>query len=297
MYKIIGSDGKEYGPISLELLQQWKAEGRIQGQTQVLGPGATQWQPAAAYPELGFGAAPAGPAPAYSPRAAIAHTGKQEQGLAIVSLVLGICSFICFGLFAGIPAIICGHIARGRAQREPARYGGAGLALAGLIMGYCSIIITFLILPALLLPALSRAKSRAQEINCMNNMKQLGLAFRTWGLEHNGEFPFNVSTAKGGTMELSQRDGSGLDQNSYLHFQVMSNELATPRILVCVADSSKVPAANFGNLTPANVSYQIYSGREINDKNPQQTIAICPIHGTVLRVDGSVQQKGKSRHY
>jgi len=131
----------------------------------------------------------------------------------------------------------------------------------------------------------------------MSNMRQLGFAFRSWEVGHNGEFPFNVSTAKGGTMELSQRDGSGLDRSSYLHFQVMSNELSTPKILVCVADSSKVAAADFGNLSAANVSYQIYSGREINDKNPLQTIAICPIHGAVLRVDGSVQTKSKSRRY
>ena len=43
MYKIIGADGKEYGPIAVETLKQWLAEGRVNAQTQVLPDGATQW--------------------------------------------------------------------------------------------------------------------------------------------------------------------------------------------------------------------------------------------------------------
>ena len=38
------------------------------------------------------------------------------------------------------------------------------------------------ILAAMLLPALARAKARAQRINCTNNLKQVGLSFRTWAL-------------------------------------------------------------------------------------------------------------------
>lgn len=59
MYKIIGADGKEYGPISIEQLRQWIAEGRANLQTQVLPEGATEWKTVAQLPE--FATAPAGP--------------------------------------------------------------------------------------------------------------------------------------------------------------------------------------------------------------------------------------------
>src|SRR5205807_9021059 len=96
MYKVIGSDGKEYGPISLQQLQQWRAEGRINFQTRVLAPGATEWKPAADLPELGF-AAPPGIPSAGVPASPTAFPEGQQKGLAITSFILGLISlFLCF---------------------------------------------------------------------------------------------------------------------------------------------------------------------------------------------------------
>jgi GYF domain 2 len=61
MYKIIGADGKEYGPITAEQLRQWLAEGRANLQTQVLPEGATSWTTLGQLPE--FAAAAPGPGP------------------------------------------------------------------------------------------------------------------------------------------------------------------------------------------------------------------------------------------
>jgi uncharacterized membrane protein len=60
MYKILGGDGKEYGPVSLEALRQWVLEGRANAQTQVRVGDSPNWQPLAAVPELAemFRAAP-----------------------------------------------------------------------------------------------------------------------------------------------------------------------------------------------------------------------------------------------
>jgi hypothetical protein len=52
MYRIIGADNKEYGPISADQLRQWIAEGRANAQTQVLAEGTTQWKPLSDFPEL-----------------------------------------------------------------------------------------------------------------------------------------------------------------------------------------------------------------------------------------------------
>ena len=52
MYKIIGGDQKEYGPITGEQLRQWFTEGRINGQTSVWSEVAGEWKPLASFPEF-----------------------------------------------------------------------------------------------------------------------------------------------------------------------------------------------------------------------------------------------------
>jgi hypothetical protein len=213
----------------------------------------------------------------------------------MTSFVLGLLSLVCFGFLAGIPAVICGHLARARARRSPGQYGGAGFALAGLITGYVAVVVTLVILPAMLLPALTRAKGKAQEISCRNQMKSIGLVFRTWAIDNDGNYPFNLSTNKGGTMELSARGVDGFDINAARIFQVMSNELSTPKVLICPADSKRQPSPNFESLQPANVSYRVCSSTNVNETNPQEVLAVCPIHNNVLLSDGSVQRRPKAR--
>jgi len=147
---------------------------------------------------------------------------------------------------------------------------------------------------AMVLPALAKAKARAQEISCVNNMKQICLAYRIWEGDNNDQFPFNVSTRKGGTLELCDRSADGYDRNSFRHFLVMSNELNTPRILVCPQDSSKHVALNFADLRSANVSYLVHSGADVDDRHPQAVLIYCPIHHNYGYADGSVSP-GKPR--
>src|SRR5436190_21091953 len=52
MYRIIGADEKEYGPITVDQLRQWIAEGRANAQTRVLPEGATEWTTVGQVPEL-----------------------------------------------------------------------------------------------------------------------------------------------------------------------------------------------------------------------------------------------------
>jgi hypothetical protein len=295
MYQLIGDDGKEYGPVSLEDLKQWVAQGRVNSQTRVRPEGGTEWQAASQVleinalllgPPVAAAAAPAPPSPA--------PPGKLKSGLAITSFVFGL--ILCLGPLTGLPAIICGHIAHARTRRSPREFGGAGFAIAGFVLGYINtFFITLCILPAMLLPALSSAKSRAESINCVNNLKQIGLAFRVWELDNHDQFPFNVSTNAGGTMELVLRGGDGNDRNPALHFQILSNELSTPKILVCPADRLKLAALDFRNLTAANVTYQLRTLPGVNSTNPQQVLATCPIHHHVLLADGSVQQGPRTR--
>lgn len=86
MYRIIGADGKEYGPITTEQLKQWVAEGRANAQTKVLPEGATEWKTLAELPELATAAAIAPlPQPAYQP--GVAAATDQVNGPAIGLIV------------------------------------------------------------------------------------------------------------------------------------------------------------------------------------------------------------------
>jgi type II secretory pathway pseudopilin PulG len=77
----------------------------------------------------------------------------KTSALAVWSMILGIMSFLCFGFLAGIPAVICGHMARSKIRQSQGTLTGGGMALAGLILGYIGIVITTLgILAAIAIP-------------------------------------------------------------------------------------------------------------------------------------------------
>ena len=96
------------------------------------------------------------------------------------------------------------------------------------------------ILAAMLLPALAAAKRKAQRINCVNNLKEVGLAFKVWEGDNSDKYPMAVSTSAGGAKEneLSANNTTGVPIYGVTNiFCVMSNELSTPKILYCTSDS------------------------------------------------------------
>jgi prepilin-type N-terminal cleavage/methylation domain-containing protein len=60
------------------------------------------------------------------------------------------------------------------------------------------------ILAALLLPSLATAKAKAKRISCLNNLKQMGLAFTMWGADHDDKYPSVIDPAEGGSKTLPE---------------------------------------------------------------------------------------------
>ena len=114
------------------------------------------------------------------------------------------------------------------------------------------------ILAALMLPALNQSSARVKRIECENNLHQLGIAFQVFAHDHNDQFPMAVPAAEGGAQEFVQNGYAtgGEFYFSFRQFQVLSNELSLPVILLCPTDT-RFPAANFGALQNSNVSYFI----------------------------------------
>ncbi len=52
MYKIIGADGQQYGPVSAEQIRRWIAENRVNAQTLIQAEGAQEWKPLSLFPEF-----------------------------------------------------------------------------------------------------------------------------------------------------------------------------------------------------------------------------------------------------
>jgi prepilin-type N-terminal cleavage/methylation domain-containing protein len=122
------------------------------------------------------------------------------------------------------------------------------------------------ILAALLLPALARAKVRAQRTACANNLRQIALSLRLWADGNDGKFPWKVPQTEGGGMP----NGTG-NATVRLQFSLVSNELATTKMLLCPEDVRRTPAPDFASITLSNVSYALCN--EATDDRPRLVLA------------------------
>ena len=114
------------------------------------------------------------------------------------------------------------------------------------------------ILAAMLLPALAAAKRKAQRINCVNNLKQVGLAFRVWEGDNGDQYPMAVGASTGGAREFVQHGTTTTTTlNPGMVFMVMSNELGTAKILYCTSDTVRGNAAtNFSYVDLIGTAFQ-----------------------------------------
>ena len=189
MYKIIGADGKEYGPVTSDQICQWIAEGRVNAQTKVQPAGSADWTRLGEVSEFAnaFGA-PVTPPPITPTSPGTAAAAREKtSGLAITSLVLGVLGLFTCGVTA-LVGLILGIVALVKIKNSQGRLSGNGIAIAGTAVSAIFLLMVP-IFAAMMLPAFAKARSRAQTINCVNNMKQLALAVKIYSGDNNDQLP------------------------------------------------------------------------------------------------------------
>ena len=110
----------------------------------------------------------------------------------------------------------------------------------------------------------SKLKAKAQRVQCINNLKQVGFALRMWQQGNGGGFQMFAANTDGAAKE--RLEGSF----AFRRFQVMSNELGNPKTLLCPTDK-RAYATNFLALKNENVSYFI--GLDATDAKPPMLLS------------------------
>jgi len=201
MYKIIGADEKEYGPISGEQIKQWIKDGRVNAQTRARPEGATDWQPLALLPEfaaaLGLGV-PAAETSAVPPLAPLPSAGDRQAALeavrgpvialrvtAIIGLVL-----VALGVVFNVLSLAGFHFNFGQQFGDPQferifRRLGGGLGLVQDVVG--AVVGVVVLLGASKMQKLENYQfaltaSILAMLPCLSPCCVLGLPFGIWAL-------------------------------------------------------------------------------------------------------------------
>jgi prepilin-type processing-associated H-X9-DG protein len=125
-----------------------------------------------------------------------------------------------------------------------------------LVIVFIVVLVIGMIVPA------GRQKGKAGRIKCVNNLKNVGLAFRIFATDNNDRFPGAI---------LASNDVDLASINIETLFGAVSNELSTPKILYCPEDKQRKPAESFKDFNSENVSY--FASLSPDESRPQSLLA------------------------
>lgn len=146
MYRIVGNDGKTYGPVTAEQIHGWIAQRRVEGRTPVLPDGANEWTYLGLLPE--FAREFAGTPPVITPPGALPRVAplppRTTNGFATAGFICGLASCICCcPCPVNVLGVIFSIIALVQISGQEHKQEGWGLALVGLILSTLSLLIGF----------------------------------------------------------------------------------------------------------------------------------------------------------
>ncbi|OGV48847.1 MAG: hypothetical protein A2017_14305 [Lentisphaerae bacterium GWF2_44_16] len=248
-------DGPEIGPVTKDEIIRLINSGEITDETLLRTEEFTKWKKLTEIKDAFF--------------VPVTLEKNLSSALALTSMILGILSFICFGPFSAIPALILGIIALVKIKKGIA--GGKGFAITGIITSVTNI--SLLIVFAIsLFPEIGGARKYPRRISCASNLKSISIALRQYALDYDGYFP-------------PYDDAAGLEilrKNSYLDDY---------KIYTCPSTDTKIPLSG-QPLREENVSYHYKGGYTEKDSSD---LAILwdkdgnhTKYGNILFLDGHV---------
>jgi len=192
----LGIAGQQEGPVAEEEIVRRIAAGTIAADDLCWTDGWSNWKPVVevfpqAFPHRGPPVVPPTIPRATRAPAPKRSTTPKTSGLAVTSLVLGLLAFI-FWILTAIPAIICGHLARSKIRKSGGAYDGAGVALAGLILGYVFLVMGLGVSAAILIPALSNVRETTRYTVSQSNVRQLVQMQLLFANDHDGRLANSV---------------------------------------------------------------------------------------------------------
>jgi prepilin-type N-terminal cleavage/methylation domain-containing protein len=132
-----------------------------------------------------------------------------------------------------------------------------------------AVVAVLALLASAILPALARTKASVHRVNCTDNLKRISVAFQSWSSSHSDAYPMRVPASSGGYADyiglriVSQ--GQSTTRGVFGIFMVLSNELASPHLLICPAENEvRLAATTFANTIPTGSTGMVPFTNDLN---------------------------------
>lgn len=189
-----------------------------------------------------------------------------SKGMAVSGLVVSIIG--CCVPLLGFVGIILGIVAMVRAKSDARRYGGGGIALAAIIVGALSLVVSIIgiILVGLMLPALGQARNAARQVAVMENMRAISLGLMQYADDNRGWFP-----------------EAGADLPARLsQYGIAPNQFTSSRAAPGATDALiYVPGIEVSRNTAPSTTIVLY---ENPSYVPRGTVAVLYVDGHIARI-------------
>jgi len=266
--------GQQTGPFSIEEMRAGLDAGKYQPSDLGWREGLPDWKPLSTLLSEAPSLPPSMPAQ------------PETSKLAIWSLVLGLVGFVLVGLTA-IPAVICGHLAFSEIKKSNGRLTGGGMAIAGLICGYLmSAIFAIAMLAGLTAPMVIRQKKKADQMEAIQNAKQIGLAMMQFNADY-GSYPADATADQVADDSNTDRE-TGDSSNAYFRQLLRSGVVSSEQIFYAKSAGARKPDGLIdGDLAmePGECGFAYVSNLDPNSEIPRPLV-MAPFETGTRKFDG-----------
>ncbi|HSJ02816.1 MAG: DUF4190 domain-containing protein [Verrucomicrobium sp.] len=198
MHYLVARDGQQLGQFTVEEIRSGLFDGKFLPNDLGWQEGQSDWTPLSQlFGQITPAARmkrPSGPQVPLAQSVA-PNYHSPTNGLAVAALILGIICLFTAGLvgIGAVITIILGHMALAKVRQSHGQLAGKGMAVAGLVMGYLSLVLfAVAMLAALAVPTFSRIQERGNATKSISNVRQLITACRIYAADHEGKYPDNL---------------------------------------------------------------------------------------------------------